>query len=213
MKFEKRFIAEKVELRKAASGAASLKGYAAVYNSRSYDLGGFTEIIAPGAFDQVLADGEDVIATALDHEGIIGRTMSKTLRLGVDQRGLYYEVDLPDTQAGRDIAVLVERGDVRGSSFGFHVPTAPEEGRCSVCGGPDCSMGDCLQYAADGSCLRTVKMVDRLRDVGPVVNPAYGDTEVNLRALELARKKAAPIPFPEERLKRQISSLTPYKKP
>lgn len=192
MKFEKRFLAEKVELRKAASGAASLKGYAAVFNSRSYDLGGFTEVIAPGAFDKVLAGGPDVIATALDHEGIIGRSSSNTLRLGVDERGLWYEVDLPDTQAGRDVAVLVERGDVRGSSFGFHVPLG----------------GDDLEEK-DGTVLRTVKEVDRLRDVGPVVNPAYEATEVSLRARDLAKKPdPSPVPFPAERLKRQKSSLT-----
>ena len=199
MKFEKRFLAEKVELRKAASGAASLRGYASVFNSESYDLGGFKEVIAPGAFDQVLAAGEDVICTALDHEGIIGRSSSKTLTLGVDERGLWYEVALPDTQAGRDIAVLVERGDVRGSSFGFHVPIG----------------GDSLEERG-GVVLRTVNQVDRLRDVGPVVNPAYEATDVALRALDLAKKKTEappPIQFPEERLKRQIALLTPYKKP
>lgn len=193
MKFEKRFLAEKVELRKAANGAATLRGYAAVFNSRSYDLGGFIEIIAPGAFDQVLAKGEDVIATALDHEGIIGRSSSNTLRLGVDERGLWYEVDLPDTQAGRDVAVLIDRGDVRGSSFGFHVPIG----------------GDSLEER-DGTVLRTVNQVDRLRDVGPVVNPAYEATEVALRALDMVKKTQtppSPAPFPETRLQRQISLL------
>lgn len=198
MKFEKRFVAEKVELRKAASGTPMLRGYASVFNSPSADLGGFTEIIAPGAFDQVLAGSHDVIATALDHEGIIGRSSSKTLRLGVDDRGLWYEVDLPDTQAGRDVGVLIERGDVRGSSFGFHVPM-PE--------------GEQLEKKSDGTILRTVLAVDRLRDVGPVVNPAYEATEVSLRALDLAKKPAEPQAFPAERLKRQISHLTPYKKP
>jgi phage head maturation protease len=40
--------------------ATRLSGYAAVYNSDREDPGGFTEQIAPGAFDAVLASGQDV---------------------------------------------------------------------------------------------------------------------------------------------------------
>ncbi len=52
-------------------------------------------------------------------EYLLGRTLSQTLRLAVDDTGLEYEVDLPDTQYARDLAALAERGDVQHSSFAF----------------------------------------------------------------------------------------------
>src|SRR3972149_2272748 len=91
----------RVELRAASEGKpAQLVGYAAVFNSRSEDLGGFREIIMPGAFDRRL-----------------GRTASKTTRLEVDEKGLRAEIDVPDTQDGRDTLTLVQRGDLSQMSF------------------------------------------------------------------------------------------------
>ncbi len=52
---------------------------------------------------------------------MLGRTRSGSLRLTEDARGLAFDLDLPDTQAGRDVLALAERGDVGGMSFGFTV--------------------------------------------------------------------------------------------
>ena len=49
-----------IELRSEADGKITLRGYAAVFNSLSQDLGGFVEIIRPGAFTRTLASGADV---------------------------------------------------------------------------------------------------------------------------------------------------------
>jgi HK97 family phage prohead protease len=64
------------------------------------------------AFDAALSEGDDARAF-WDHrtDQLLGRRGSETLRLKTDERGLQYEIDLPDTGAGRDLAVLVERGD------------------------------------------------------------------------------------------------------
>jgi len=202
MTIERRFVTGSVELRKAAEGGpARLFGYGSVFNSRSkpmpsFDGGNFVEEIAPGAFDELLASNPDVIATLLDHEGLLARTSAGTMRLGVDQHGLWYEVDLPDTQAARDLAVHVARGDVRGSSFGFRVAEDGEERRLE---GVD-------------TVVRTITKVSYLRDVGPVVNPAYDATDVSLRAIEQAKVLLAGKDqgFPGERLRRQLEV---YKKP
>jgi len=104
-----------------------LEGYAATFNTEARISGAFTEVIAPGAFAGSLRAGADILALA-DHDPtrVLGRTMSKTLRLAEDSRGLAFEIDLPDTQAGRDVLALAERGDLGGMSFGF---TATDERR------------------------------------------------------------------------------------
>lgn len=100
--------------------SGGLSGYAAVFNqptSRQRDYPG-TETIAREAFDGVL--GDDVLALVdHDYSKVLGRSTSGTLRLATDDYGLRCEIDLPDTQLGRDVRVLVARGDLNGMSFGF----------------------------------------------------------------------------------------------
>ena len=83
-----------------------LEGYAAVFDSEA-PIGAFRESIRPGAFRAALATGKDVLAL-VDHDParLLGRTGSGTLRLSEDSRGLAFELDVPDTQLGRDILAL-----------------------------------------------------------------------------------------------------------
>ena len=99
-----------------------LVGYAAVFNSPA-QLASFTETVRPGAFSATLTSGREIRAL-VDHSPskLLGRTSSGTLRLSADQRGLAFELDLPDTQIGRDILTMVERRDVSGVSMGFVTP-------------------------------------------------------------------------------------------
>ena len=111
-----------IERRATAGITASgrvLSGYAAVYGVDT-KIGGFTERIAPGAFKETLASGRDVLALA-DHDqrAVLGRTKTGTLTLHEDGHGLAFTLALPDTQAGRDVAALAQRGDLGGMSFGF----------------------------------------------------------------------------------------------
>lgn len=138
-----------------------IEGYAATFNSEA-DLGGFVERIAPGAFRGSL--GGDILAL-LDHDAgkVLGRTRSGTLRLSEDSKGLAFSLDLPDTQAGRDVLALAERGDLGGMSIGFTVPKGGE--------------------TWDGN-RRELRIVD-LREISVVSAwPAYPDTEIALRARE-----------------------------
>lgn len=175
---ERRFHTGPVEVRAAADGSVSraVRGYAAKFNSPSENLGGFIEVIAPGAFDGVL---EDDVRALFNHEPdhILARTKSKTLRIGVDETGLWYEFDAPETTAGSDLLVALRRGDIDQSSFGFTV--APE--------------GDDWQEHPDNPALylRTIKKVGKLYDVSPVTFPAYADTESSARQLTEARARIA----------------------
>jgi len=165
---ERRSLTEPVEFRAAEDGTKRVAGYAAVFNVET-DIGGmFRERIAPGAFSKALKGD---VRSLFDHNTalILGRTKSGTLRLSEDERGLRYEVDLPDTQAGRDLRVSMARGDIDGSSFAFRV----------------------LKQSWDESsepALRTIEEVE-LYEVGPVTFPQYPEAEVGLRSLNNERSE------------------------
>jgi HK97 family phage prohead protease len=96
-----------------------LEGYAATFGAEA-EIRDYTETIAPGAFKSTLAEGKDILAL-VDHDPgrLLARTKSKSLRLSEDSRGLHFDLDLPDTTAGRDVLALAERGDLGGASFAF----------------------------------------------------------------------------------------------
>lgn len=187
MVMERRF-AKGIEVREAPkdSGAiAVIVGYAAVFNSRSVDMGGWREIIRPGAFKDVLSRGQDTRGlVGHDPRLIIGRRSAGTLTLQEDDKGLRYEISVPDTQAGRDTVTSLKRGDLDGSSFSFSIP--PEGG---VKWSRDSENGDAY--------LREVLLVSDLYDVGPVTFPAYDEATAELRStregiLEQAKRALMP---------------------
>ncbi|WP_285295231.1 HK97 family phage prohead protease [Aureimonas altamirensis] len=108
-----------------------LVGYAAVFGQEAR-ISDFVETIARGAFAASLRSQADILALA-DHDPkrVLARTKSGTLRLSEDDRGLKFEIDVPDTSTGRDILALASRGDLGGMSFGFSVPDGGDEWRGS----------------------------------------------------------------------------------
>ncbi|MDE9430425.1 HK97 family phage prohead protease [Xenorhabdus bovienii] len=111
------------EIRTALLSASDKKltGYVIKWNSRSHVLWDeFVEMFAPNAFRASLTSGTDILALyEHDHMNLLGRTTSGTLQLSEDATGLRFELTPPDTQLGRDVLTLVERGDISGMSFGF----------------------------------------------------------------------------------------------
>lgn len=171
---ERRVVSLPVEARAAEGEPRTLTGYAALYSSETRIAGLFRETIEPGAFRAAL-DRKDDVRALFNHDPnyVLGRTASNTLVLTEDERGLRYTVTLPDTQAGRDLWVSVQRGDVSQSSFAFSVDT--EEWRDQRAEMP----------------LRVVKDV-HLFDVSPVTYPAYDETSVAARsALAMVRATVA----------------------
>lgn len=105
-----------------AAGERRLIGYASVWDDVA-DLGDFKEIVRRGAFEKSLAGGTDILAL-VDHEPskLLGRSRTQTLKLIEDERGLAFDLRVPDTTLGRDILALAERRDLGGMSIGFRLP-------------------------------------------------------------------------------------------
>jgi len=116
MQVEKRGIA--IELRAAGR---RLEGYAATFGIEA-KIGGFTEVIAAGAFAESLKSNDILALVDHDPTRLLARTRSNTLRLSEDSKGLAFSLNIPDTQTGKDILALAERSDLGGMSFGFTVP-------------------------------------------------------------------------------------------
>ncbi|MCX5592804.1 HK97 family phage prohead protease [Alcaligenes endophyticus] len=157
------------ELRAAhENGPATIVGYGATFNARSSLLfGSFYEEVAPGAFDDVMNDD---VRALFNHDPnfVLGRTVSGTLSLSLDSRGLAYTITPPDTQTVRDMVLApLQRGDVSGSSFRFRVAADGDEWRRE---------GDMV--------VRTIHRFGGLLDVSPVTYPAYGDSYAAQRSLE-----------------------------
>ena len=156
----------------AEQNGNTIRGYAAVYNSDSEWMGGFYEQIATGAFDGVM---DNDVRAYFNHDEnlLLGRVSSGTLRISTDKRGLFYEVDLPNTTYANDLAELMKRGDVNQSSFAFLIEKDRWEQR-------------------DGTTYRIIEKVSRLLDVSPVSQPAYPDSTSELkRDLETETKEEA----------------------
>jgi HK97 family phage prohead protease len=148
-----------------ANGRPRIVGYAAVFNARSGNLGGFREEIAPGAFTDALAANEEVLAL-VEHspEKILGRRSMGTLTLAQDDKGLRVEIDPPNTTVGNDAVENVRRGDIKGMSFRF--PRGAKD-----------------SWRSDGGdSVRTLHKVGLL-EVTLTSVPAYDATSVSLRAL------------------------------
>lgn len=156
----------------ASSDGMSFTGYAAVFDSPSEPLP-FTEVIKGGAFQRSLKSRNE-IKLFMNHntDVVLGSSRAGTLRLSEDSRGLLAEADLPDTTAGRDLSVLMQRGDVNSMSFGFSVPPR----------------GD--KWSDDGA-TRELHQV-RLHEVSIVTGfPAYQATTASVRSLDILATRTA----------------------
>jgi len=116
---ERRFTSVPVEIRAGTNDLRTIGGYAAKFMRMSQNLGGFVEQIDPAFFNKSRGDGWPGVVARYNHDDnmLLGTTGARTLRLGIDEIGLSYEVDPPASRS--DVYELVERGDVRQSSFGF----------------------------------------------------------------------------------------------
>jgi uncharacterized protein len=174
LKLETRIVeVDEFEVREDGEGM-HLEGYAALFNSRSENLGGFTETIAPGAFRASLRSRNDIkLLWNHNTDAVMGSTRAGTLSLTEDEKGLRVSASLPNTTYGRDARELVKRGDVTGFSFGFSLP-----GR----GGDS--------WSDDGT-ERVLKSV-RLHEVSLVAFPAYPETNgtATVRGLDKLAKRA-----------------------
>ena len=170
-----------------------IEGYGSVFNERSLDLGGFVEMIAPGAFDGVIERSD--VKCYLDHnpgKGILARSRNGkgSLSLVVDEKGLQYSFDAPKTNLGDEVVEGLKRGDYSQSSFAFTVDD------------------EVWTKEADGTYLRTITKIGGLYDVSIVANPAYEGTSVALRSLDKFKaQEEIPAEVKEEEPKTEESKV------
>lgn len=150
-----------------AAEGVKIEGYAAVFNERASIGGYFEEVIAPGAFAEVLSGDTPLL---VNHTGLpLARTRSGTLALTEDARGLHIATELsPEDPDAQKVIAKMKRGDLDKMSFAFSVATEEWD-----------ETGDVP--------LRTIKKIKRLYDVAIVTEPAYSGTDVGLRSLEAHR--------------------------
>ncbi|WP_101844908.1 HK97 family phage prohead protease [Halobacillus sp. Marseille-P3879] len=177
MNKETRTLTMPIELRASENDENKqvIVGYALKFNSKSENLGGFVEVIDPSALNG--ADMSDVRGL-FNHDPnmVLARSKSGTLTLEVDEFGLKYIIDPPDTSFARDLAFSMGRGDIDQSSFGF-----------SITGD-----GDEWEYDEQNDIyLRTIKRFDKIFDVSVVTYPAYQASESTIAQRSLEDHKKA----------------------
>lgn len=158
-----------VRIEKRADGKPQIVGYGAVFYradepGTEYELWrNAVERVDQRAFANALQRPDDVRGL-FNHDPnfVLGRSSAGTMTLSVDNRGLRYVIDPPDTQQARDVMASIERGDISGSSFSFSVNK------------------ETWTSCDDGSEVRTIEDVT-LYDVGPVTFPAYEATSTGMR--------------------------------
>lgn len=163
-------------LTQTKEGKKFLTGYAIKFGQRSKKLGNYYEIIDAHALDNV--DLTDVKALVdHDYSKVLGRTLSNTLSLEIDNVGLKFEIELADTTYANDLYKSIERGDINECSFGFRID---ETDRNSTT----------VERVDSDTYLRTVKKIKELREISIVSLPAYKGTNAEIkRGFEQAVKQ------------------------
>jgi len=158
------FQMEDTRAEKQEDKSAMITGYAAVFEKLSVPMWGFKEKIQAGAFKKSLETNN--VKSLWNHNSdlVLGSTGSGTLKLVEDKKGLRFEMTLPDTQAGRDAYVLVERGDVTQMSFGFRV------------------RGQIWDESDPKNIIRTLTEIE-LYEISLTAFPAYNQTSAKTRSI------------------------------
>lgn len=159
------------------SGAIGFRGHGIVYDrwTEIYDwwFGNYQERIAPGA---AVAHLEDDVRLLINHDSnlLLARTTNGSMRLSEDGTGVLVDADMAPTSYARDLAVLLERGDISQMSFSF-IPGDEE-----------------WDQRPDGTWLRTITSFEALYDMSVVTYPAYAETDAGLRAMRPGRQRTQP---------------------
>lgn len=159
------FEMEDTRADKGDDSSLKLTGYAAVFEKLSVPMWGFKEKIQRGAFSKSLTTNNVKSLWNHNTDFVLGSTNSKTLVLEEDEKGLRFELTLPDTQAGRDAYTLIKRGDVNQMSFGFRVK------------------GQIWDESDPKNVIRTLTEID-LHEISPTPFPAYKQTSAKVRSIQ-----------------------------
>lgn len=162
-------------VRQADKESRMVEGYALLFDTPSDGLN-FEESISREALEGVISRS-DVFAL-LNHSkerGILARSINGqgSLTLEIDEKGLVYRFDAPNTALGNELLENLRRGEINQSSFAFDVQE------------------DKWERKADGTWKRTINQIGNLYDVSPVYNAAYSKTSVYMRGKEVEEERLA----------------------
>ena len=146
-----------------------IEGYAAVFDKETLigsEDWGFYESIDKRAFEGANMKDVPLKYNHLDDVPILARTRNKSLTLSVDDVGLKIRAELLDTQDGRDMYKRIKSGLIDKMSFAFTVAKEDIDSR------------DKIPH-------RRITQFDRIFDVSVVDTPAYEDTSIYARSLEM----------------------------
>lgn len=160
-----------VELRAKENESREVEGYAVVFNAET-DLGWFTEEIDRNAFNNTDMSNVYLLFNH-DENNVLAGTSNGSLRMSIDDKGLFQVSDIVDTTIGEDTLKLVKNGLINKMSFAFTIADGGEE-----------------WSERDGKEHRIIRNIDHLYDVSLVVYPAYNQTSAYARSLtdELAEE-------------------------
>ena len=161
-------------------------GYAALYDTPT-QIGNFTEVIKPGAFDKVM-DNDVRLLVNHDPNLVVARTASGTLRLSLDEKGLRYEATPGPQSYAQDLVTSIRRGDISGSSFAFTIE--PEGQRWS-----------------EDRTTREIFDIASIADVAAVTYPAYSEASVSVRSQDQDEPETAPQTLNSSSIKTEQVSL------
>lgn len=170
-----------IELRKDENDDTNkmiIEGYAAVFDSETLigsEEWGFYERIEKGAFDGANMKDVPLKYNHSDAVPILARTRNKSLELKVDEKGLFIHAELLDTQDSIDMYKRIQAGLIDKMSFAFTTKK------------------DTDTWEKGKIPKRSIKKFDRIFDVSVVDTPAYDDTSIYARSLDLADAWKEPL--------------------
>lgn len=155
------------------------------------------EVIAPEAVSLELLDSSDIKMTMFhDRQLLLARSNkgSGTLSYGVDDKGVYFEFEAPDTADGDKAIELVKRGDIAGCSFAF---STRYYDRAFV--------EESVVHGDKVEVTYRVKVITGIYDFTLAADPAYPDTSVEAREIVDALHQRRQIE--NKKIEKQIAEM------
>lgn len=180
----------RIREREDGGESRTITGYAILFGVPSeplyaYDDEEAREVIAPGSITKELLDGCDIKMTMFhDRQLILARSKNGTgtLSYTVDDKGVAFEFEAPNTVDGDKALELVRRGDIAGCSFAFstHYYDSAYVSR------------DVQRVDGKTVITYTVKVITGIYDFTLAADPAYPDTNCEAETRELIEELRKP---------------------
>ena len=176
------FTASQLRLREidGIEESRTITGYAILFDVPSAPLYEdedevIREVIAPEAVSLELLDKSDIKMTMFHNKQLLLARSNKgsgTLSYGIDDKGVYFEFEAPDTADGDKAIELVKRGDIAGCSFAFSTRYYDSA-----------FVEESVVHGDKVEVTYRVKVITGIYDFTLAADPAYPDTSVEAREI------------------------------